>query len=240
MLLALLTTVATIQLTSGGPDPAAVTVTAPAEVVWRNATDHDVTVRTAPFVETIKPGDVFGYRFDPGQYRYTADGANGTVSVLASARAPIHPSARVAHGGPIVLSGTITGKIPDTLGLWALRDGGNPFVVAYVHPDAEGRWRVVVRPPRTTQYSLQSAYVTSPWVTVSVRGLFTVRVRGRRVTFTLTPSPQIGKLPILVGARTILTGARGTATARFHPGRYKAWIDLGPPFGEQTRAFTVR
>jgi hypothetical protein len=146
----------------------------------------------------------------------------------------------VTHGSAAVVSGVAPANT--TIEVYARHpDELVPFHVAWVKTDADGRWRVVVRPDRTTQYAERGGGQTLGWVTLRVQGVLLVAARGRNATIRLLPRPRVAGLPVRVGPYEVETDARGIAVVRgLRPGRWTAQVWLGAPFGHLARGFEIR
>jgi plastocyanin len=230
---------ATVRITETGFTPLAVTIERGDAVTWRNidSKNHQVVADNGAFRSPVlQPGQTYTFEFNrTGTFLYSDANSSfrkGTVAVepvaVAEPAVTIQASRNVVtFGGAVVLSGTISSREPgDVVRVTGRPYRGTPFT-RFAETNADGAWRLLVRPKIRTIFRAfwQGAdSSTQPVVHVRSRVGFSVQshAAARFYTRAFAGYSYRGKLARLqrlspsgwVTARTFRLNARSAATFR--------------------------
>ena len=177
----------TVQITSAGFVPSAVTVDVGDTVTWTNAdtTRHQVVATSGAFSSPVlQPGQSYSYTFrTAGRYTYRdafAKNRRGTVTVNDTVT--LRSSSRaVTYGSSVTLSGVVSNqRAGETVVIHSQACGGATLTrLATVTTTTGGAWRYVVKPSANTTYQARWKTTTSAQVNVGVRPRIALRKLSR-------------------------------------------------------------
>ena len=177
----------TVQITSTGFVPSAVTVEVGDTVTWVNAdtTRHQVVATSGAFSSPVlQPGQSFSYTFrTSGRYAYRdafARNRRGTITVNDTVT--LRPSSpAVTYGSAVTLSGVVSNqRAGETVVIHSQACGGATLTrLATVTTTTGGAWRYVAKPSANTTYQAQWKTISSARVSVGVRPRLVLRKLSR-------------------------------------------------------------
>jgi plastocyanin len=204
----------TVQVTSGGFTPAAVTVSVGDSVTWHNAdnANHQVVANNGTFASPVlKPDDTYTQTFNAsGKTNYhdaLATKHTGSVTVTAPAANVTLTAATqtIVYGSSTKVSGAVTNQLSnEPVTLTSQPYGKGTQSIASQATGANGSFAFGVSPTIQTSYQAHWKTTSSPSVTINVAPRVGFGLRGRLFIAKVTSDLNYAGHFVLVQKRNVI------------------------------------
>jgi len=239
----------TVQVTSGGFTPAAVTVSVGDSVTWHNAdnANHQVVANNGTFASPVlKPDDTYTQTFNAsGKTNYhdaLATKHTGSVTVTAPAANVTLTAATqtIVYGSSTKVSGAVTNQLSnEPVTLTSQPYGKGTQSIASQATGANGSFAFGVSPTIQTSYQAHWKTTASPSVTINVAPRVGFGLRGRLYIAKVTSDLNYAGHFVLVQKRNaigtwktlkrVYLGGNSNAAFRLHLARGRTVLRLALP-----------